>query len=53
MDIVQPVIIGKGINNPALQKCKNYSLNSRKPIIIEYDLKDYKDYKINFNRITY
>lgn len=51
MDIVQPVIIGKGINNSAINKCKSYSLNSRRPIIIEYNLKDYKDYKVNFNNI--
>ena len=53
MDIVQPVIIGKGISESALEKCKDYSLKySKLIVIIEYDL-DYKNYKINFNRLTY
>ncbi len=51
--MIQPIIIGKGIAESALQRCKNYTLNSRKPIVIEYDLEGYRNYRINFNSIAY
>jgi len=52
LEIIQPVVIGKGISDSAIQKCKDYSLNYQKPIIIEYNL-DHRYYKINFNCINY
>ncbi|MGQ9630441.1 MAG: hypothetical protein ACUVXI_09035, partial [bacterium] len=52
MDMVQPVLIGKGIANSAIQRCRRYILNHRKPILISYDL-DHENYRIEFNRITY
>jgi len=51
-EIIQPVLIGKEISGPAIEKCKQYTLNQRKPILISYDL-DHKNYKVLFNHITY
>ncbi|MEO0127275.1 MAG: hypothetical protein ABIL44_05960 [candidate division WOR-3 bacterium] len=52
MEMIQPIIIGKGIDHSALEGCKMYSLNSLRPILIQYDLEP-KHYKINFSQIGY
>jgi len=51
-EIIQPVLIGKEINDSAIERCKHYTLNQRKPILISYDL-DHENYKILFKNIKY
>ena len=52
IEIIQPVLIGKKILNGAIERCKYYAINNRKPILIEYEV-DSKNYFINFDKIEY
>lgn len=47
VEIIQPVIIGKGFCKSALQKYKDYGANQIKPILVTYNL-DYEKYQVNF-----
>jgi len=52
VEIIQPVLIGRKILSKAIERCKYYAINSRKPILIEYEV-DSPNYFINFAKIEY
>lgn len=51
-EIIQPILIGKNIKDSAIEKCKHYSLNDRKPLLISYEV-DKQNYFIKFNKVEY
>lgn len=52
MEMIQPVLIGKGISRSGIQGCRHYTLNHRKPILLSYNI-DHKNYRIEFSQIAY
>jgi hypothetical protein len=52
VEIIQPVLIGRKILDNAIDRCKHYAINDRKPILIEYNVEPSK-YFINFVKRDY
>lgn len=52
VEIIQPVLIGKKISSEAIERCKYYSINNRKPILVEYKV-ELPNYFINFIKVKY
>ncbi|MCS6989514.1 MAG: EVE domain-containing protein [Chloroherpetonaceae bacterium] len=51
VEMVQPVLIGKKVNERAIARCKCYGISGRKPILIEYAI--LPNYQISFSRKDY
>jgi len=52
VEIIQPVLIGRKISPDAIERCKYYAINNRKPILVEYEV-DSPNYFINFTKRKY
>lgn len=52
VEIIQPVLIGIKISSEAIERCKYYAINNRKPILVEYKV-DSPNYFINFTKVKY
>ncbi len=51
IEMLQPVLIGKKIDDSAKMRCKHYSLGTRKPILITYEVNS-QNYHLTFKRIN-
>ena len=52
VEIIQPVLIGKELSDNAIERCKYYAINNRRPILVEYEV-DQPNYFIKFIRKEY
>lgn len=52
IEIIQPIVIGKKINDSAIKRAKEYGINKRNPILVEYNV-DASHYFIDFEIINY